>query len=500
MLASAVKTTLAVACPEFATVVVKVVVPQLVVVGAVVPTRVQEGSLMVTLSPVAIALVSPNVKPIEVRLVVYGVAIVSPCTNAAVIAGEVVKDVAGIFPVAMVAAMVRSARFCALYLLTSHRDGVAPPAHAVAPVDHSNVHCVLAARAVQPAVKVTAAVTSPLLETAVVKVVVPHPAFMLGALLPATVQYGRVTTTLSPRARFCDTLKATSREVVEPWVAVPTSKVAVGKERSVVAVGVGIVVWTASAYWSAACWDVAILYPSYEEVRAVASTLVVWLLVVMVHAVLAASVAVATVKVTAAASAPELPTAVVKLVEPQPSVVGAQPVAVVGAQRPESVQRGRVTITLSPTARGELHLNAVATVVALPVIGVAITMLISEKVETAPTITPEFISPVTSSDLASFASTVRPGALTTEILLGTVMPVGILTVQSTWPSVAVFAVKVRLADDVPEPAATTPNSVPVPHPMYRRLAEVRAAPKTNSGRTRTKLSSSSMSTSSLNLK
>jgi len=302
MLAAAMKTTFAPTVPEPATAVVKVVSPQPVVVGAVVPVTFQERSTMVTLSPAYICFVSPNVKAIEVGVLVYGLAIASPCTNAGVTFVEVTKEVAGKFPVATVAAMVRSARFATLYLFTSHSDGEAPPAHAIAPADHVNVHNVAAVRVAHPAVKVTAALVLPLLETAALKVVVPHPT-EVGAVEFSRVQYGRVTTTLSPTARFCDIRKAILSAVAEPWVGVRMSNWEAVKERSVVAFVV-IVSGGAGAYCDAAI-VAAILRPFKLAFCAAAAVVVVIASDVIVHIVFAAKVAVATVKTTFAPSVPE---------------------------------------------------------------------------------------------------------------------------------------------------------------------------------------------------
>jgi len=112
----------------------------------------------------------------------------------------------------------------------------------------------------------------------------------------------------------------------------------------------------------------------------------------------------------------------VKVLVPQPSVAGAHADMLEGGQMLESVQNGSVTVTLSPTARGELHLKDVATVVALPVIGVAITIAKEENVESAPEMTGEMVATfATFEDLASVTSTVRSTTLAADPVLGRVM-------------------------------------------------------------------------------
>jgi len=103
-------------------------------------------------------------------------------------------------------------------------------------------------------------------------------------------------------------------------------------------------------------------------------------------------------------------------------VAGAHADMLEGGQMLESVQNGSVTVTLSPTARGELHLKDVATVVALPVIGVAITIAKEENVESAPEMTGEMVATfATFEDLASVTSTVRSTTLAADPVLGRVM-------------------------------------------------------------------------------
>merc|ERR1712202_52349 len=111
----------------------------------------------------------------------------------------------------------------------------------------------------------------------------------------------------------------------------------------------------------------------------------------MVHAVFAASVAVATLKVTAAAAWPLFATVVVKVEVPQPVLVGA---AV-----PVSAQVGRVITILSLTASAPLSLKAVATVVVLERTGLAMVIERAENAGTAVAV--EVVNAVAGASMAS---------------------------------------------------------------------------------------------------
>lgn len=145
---------------------------------------------------------------------------------------EVANEVAAMLsPLANVAEMVRSATFARLYLFASHTVGEEPPAQAVAPLAQVSCTAVPDATAIvwlaRPftAVKVTDAATSPLLATAVVKVVQVGPRLVptctVGEAVPVRVQNGRETVTESPTARSCDIVKPIVSLVAWPSVGVP---------------------------------------------------------------------------------------------------------------------------------------------------------------------------------------------------------------------------------------------------------------------------------------
>lgn len=115
--AAAVTTMFAAASPELAAAAVKVVVPQPVVVGAVleqvvpVAHRVQLGNVILILSAAAITFEIPKVNVTEVGELVYGVPSVSPCVKAGTRAVDVGNETGGKLPVTKVAEIMRSARF-----------------------------------------------------------------------------------------------------------------------------------------------------------------------------------------------------------------------------------------------------------------------------------------------------------------------------------------------------------------------------------------------------
>jgi hypothetical protein len=101
-------------CPLFATAAVKVLVPQPLSVGAVVPVSVHMGSTTVIVSSWARALEHRNVKVTVLGAPAMGLLTTSdvPEKAATVVAVEVVIPMAeGLVAAAIVAAMVRVARF-----------------------------------------------------------------------------------------------------------------------------------------------------------------------------------------------------------------------------------------------------------------------------------------------------------------------------------------------------------------------------------------------------
>lgn len=87
------------------------------------------------------------------------------------------------------------------------------------------VHAVALVSGPVAAVKVTAAPTAPLFETAAAKVVQPHvPPEVVGAVPPARVKYGRCTVTESPIASVCDNVNVARIEVAAPCVRVAVSE------------------------------------------------------------------------------------------------------------------------------------------------------------------------------------------------------------------------------------------------------------------------------------
>jgi len=161
-----------------------VLVPHPVLVGAVLPNRVQFGKPMVILSLIAKA---------EVHLKANVTVEAAPATGrpmakaasekaAAMVALEVVIALAPKLPLAAVSATVRVLRLAA--------SAVWPT---VAPDAHVRAQAVLAVRVAVAAVKTRFALVD------VVKVVVPHPD-VVGAALPVSVQPGKTSVSVSEAA------------------------------------------------------------------------------------------------------------------------------------------------------------------------------------------------------------------------------------------------------------------------------------------------------------
>jgi hypothetical protein len=175
----------------------------------------------------------------------------------------------------------------------------------------------------------------------------------------------------------------------------------------------------------------------------------------IVHAVFAANVAVATVNTTFAATWPEEPTTVVKVLVPQPTVVGA---AV-----PESVQLGSVSVIASLTASAALHLKAKATVEAAPARGLAMANDAPEKAGAS--IAVEMgIGIAAKLPLAAIRATVRVLKLAFCAAVAHVAPDAHVNEQTVLAArVAAFAVKTTLAQSSPD-EKTMVEKVVVLHP------------------------------------
>jgi hypothetical protein len=336
------------------------------------------------------------------------------------------------------------------------------------------------------ALKVTAAAAVPVFATVVVKVVVPQPV-VVGAVVPLSPQFARFKTTLSFTASGCVTLNAREIELAVLCLGVAIVRPSLVTAATAVAVEDAIVVATG---FVAPATVAEILRVARLTPWGPGATVAVARLVVIVHVADAeSSVAVATLKVMAAVERPEFATVVVKVVVPQPEVVGA---AV-----PVSAQFGSVTVTLSLMARGTLSLNAVATVDFAPAIGVPTVATVAENTGTVVCVEVANAAAATLPDLAVIAI-VRVARSAAWAAGATVMPLAITMEHAVVAaSVVVVTVNVRVAATWPEFAFATVNSV-LPQPVYRRLAEVRVEPKAKVGRTTVTLSSSTRAAPEVN--
>jgi hypothetical protein len=209
-----VKATAASLSPLFATAAVKVLVPQLLSLGALPAASVQSGSTIMIVSPTARTLLHLNVNETALAApAMVDVRVSSVLEKAATaVAGEamIVAGV-GLMAPAIVALMVRVAKFCAC------AAGATPAAVVIVQ------RVVFASSGLVATVKVTAASLSPLFATAAVKVLVPH---VPNAAMPATsVQWGSTMTIVSPTARTLVHLNANEMLLAAPAMALTGTRV-----------------------------------------------------------------------------------------------------------------------------------------------------------------------------------------------------------------------------------------------------------------------------------
>jgi len=201
-----------------------------------------------------------------------------------------------------------------LYVLASLRSIAVALLVAVAAALVS-VHAVVAARASVATVKITAALFCPVSATVVVKVLLPQP-LLEGLSVPETVKPGRVTVNLSPTARMLLTEKTAVKVVDWPqfWLEKTRDEAVIAPATMAGEVAIAVV----GAFVAAAIVAATVRVLEFAACTAAARPVVMSALVVMVQVVAAASVAVATVNVTAALSVPLFATEAVNVLLAHP--------------------------------------------------------------------------------------------------------------------------------------------------------------------------------------
>lgn len=139
---------------------------------------------------------------------------------------------------------------------------------------------------------------------------------MVGAVPEASVQVGSLTMIVSPCARGAEHWNVSTAARAAATTGVLTANDVPEKEATTVAVDVVIAV--AGAFVAAAMVAAMVRVAWFAACAAAATPVVMSALVVMVHGKAAASVAVATVNVTAALSVPLFATAAVNVLVPHP--------------------------------------------------------------------------------------------------------------------------------------------------------------------------------------
>jgi hypothetical protein len=245
----------------------------------------------------------------------------------------VIATAATLSAVANVTATVRVARFaaCAAALVFT-------------PVAIDTMHSTSVAKVAVAAVSVTFAVAVPEFAATTVNVVVPHPLFT-GVAKEVNLKVGRTNATLS--LTFSGAFNLNLYVIddafhVTGFAIVNTLFVTAGVTTSV-----DVVIAVAAIFVAPTSTTAAVLV--FRLAACAVAGVVIPLAIFTVHCARAPINAVAAVNVTAAVAAPEFEAAAVKVVDPQPLIVGV-------AKLPRTKFGSTIVIT-SPTARTAFNAN-----------------------------------------------------------------------------------------------------------------------------------------------
>jgi len=239
------------------------------------------------------------------------------------------------------------------------------------------VHVVTAANVAVATVNVTTALLCPLFATAAVNVLAPQPCMVgearFGAVPVESDQSGSAIIIVSPCASALEHWNVSTTALTAPAMGLLTTSDV--PENAATAVAVELAIGVVAGLVAAAIVAPMVRVCKFANWTAAATPVVMSALVVMVHAVPAASAAVATVNVTAALFCPVFATAAVNVLVPHPCLVGAVPEA--------STHVGNTTTIVSPCASALEHWNVSTTALAAPAMGLLTTKDVPENAATA---------------------------------------------------------------------------------------------------------------------